>query len=214
MLRFHVWSIVLICLVAMPAIGDCQVSQWRHPGSPPHAGFCRPQPRPRPVVRNVRVDVPVPCPPSTLRTPMPACRSYAPCAPACAPCPPTRPVNVRVDVVVRPEAPKRCVPKRFCCENPPVFEPFFYRAACVLRSMLVAPLCLGEKMLGHGGPRLPCPPPIPIACPPRPPASMAHHPGFVNGCPPSFHAVGNWGPAGRPVAWGPHGPHHRPFPTH
>ena len=96
-----------------------------------------------------------------------------------APPPPTRPVQVRVDVVVRPEAPTVCVPQRFCCENPPIFEPIFCHAAWMLRSIVLAPLGVGERFLGHGIPRQPCPPPIPVACPPRFPP-----PAYLNNCAP------------------------------
>jgi hypothetical protein len=166
MLRFQVWLGVVVLLVAFTAIGECQVAQPWLPGNTPGAhDFCKPQPpQPKPVSRTVQVDVPVPCAPPVPRMPAPACAPYGcgptPCPPPC----PTRPIQVRVDVVVRQETPKPCVPQRYCCENPPVFEPVFYHAASMLGSVLLAPLGLGENVLGHGMPRQLCPPPIPVAC--------------------------------------------------
>ena len=125
---------------------------------------CVSSPQPPPITRTVQVDMPAPCPPSPCRVPVGRRQLCGPrpCSPPC----PTRPVNVRVEVVVRPEAKKPCLPQRFCCENPPVFEPFFSHAAWMLRSMILAPLGIGENIFGHGVPRMPCPPPTPIACPP------------------------------------------------
>jgi hypothetical protein len=119
----------------------------------------RPEP---PITRTVQVDVPVPCAPVPCGPPM-ACAPY-PCAPpVCVPPPcPTKPIQVRVDVVVRPEAPKPCVPQTYCCENPPVFEPIFCRAAGLVQSLIAAPLGLGERFMGHPVPTaLPVPQPVP-----------------------------------------------------
>jgi hypothetical protein len=99
-----------------------------------------------------------PCSQPPCYRPMSCCPN--PCPPPC----PTKPVRVRVDVVVRPESPKPCMPQRYCCENPPVFEPIFYHAAWMLKSLVAAPLGLGDRMLGHGAIRQPCPPPIPVPC--------------------------------------------------
>ncbi len=158
-------SFCLVIIFLSGLTGFCQgIPQWSPTNCrrPPIA--CPHPPAVRPTVRTVQVDVPAPCPPAQCGYPI----HYRPhpCAPpACAPPPPTRPVRVRVDVVVRPEKPKQGCPQRYCCMNPPVFEPVFCRAAGVLRSMLLAPLCIGERFLGHGTARPPCPPPIPIECP-------------------------------------------------
>lgn len=157
--------IFLLLASAVPAFsqGIPAAFPYAAPGMYPHCPVRQPV---RPITQTVQVDVPVPCAPvacgPALPCPPPSC---AP--PVCAPPPPTRPVQVRVDVVVRPEAPTPCVPQRFCCENPPLFEPIFYHAAWMLRSLVLAPLGVGESILGHGMPRQPCPPPVPIACPPR-----------------------------------------------
>jgi hypothetical protein len=188
---FRVWFGVVVCITGITGTGLCQVGPQCYPGSHPgHDRFCQPQ-APRPVTRSVQVEVPVPCAPQPCM-PSPTCAPYPCCPPPC----PTKPVQVRVDVVVKPENPKPCVPQRFCCENPPVFEPIFYHAAWMLKSIFTAPLGLGESMLGHGSIRQPCPPPIPIACVPgqvapcRPPAY---------GCtpPPVQHCV--QGPPSPPV---------------
>ena len=133
--------------------------------------------RPAPsIARSVRVDVPVPCVPFGCAPP--------PCAPPCR----TQPVQVRVDVVVRPEAPKPCPPQLFCCENPPVFEPIFCQAAGLAKSLIAAPLFLGERLLGHCVPMpmpTPCPMPCwrmpPPACPPPVPCGLGRPPVKVVG---------------------------------
>lgn len=172
---FRVCVYAAAFVLVFAATGLSQVPQPWMPGKAcKFNGSCPQQPVARPVSRTVEVNVPVPCPPPAPCMAVTAC-APSPCYPpvSCYPQPcqppcPTRPVNVRVDVVVRPESPKPCVPQRYCCENPPVFEPIFYHAAWMLRSIVCAPLGLGECMLGHGAIRQPCPPPIPVACVPRP----------------------------------------------
>ena len=186
---------LLLCVfifLASTLPGICQGVPGCYPGIGYPSKSFQPRHRVAPIVRTVRVDVPAPC------VPPPCCMPITKCAPGfCGPPPcrppcPTRPVRVRVEVVVKPEGRKPCVPKRYCCENPPIFEPFFQRAACMLGSMVLAPLGLGQSILGHGLPRVSCPPPTPIACPPcrvgpctgvgngcRPPL-----PGYMNPCRP------------------------------
>ncbi len=216
MLRYCMWLSVVVLLVSLTTIGNCQAPQPRSWGGHPHMSFCKPPQQARPVSRTVRVDVPVPCPSTSPCAPVAACVPYSRCAPPCPPRQATRPVNVRVDVVVRPEAPKKCVPKRYCCENPPVFEPFFCRAANMLGSMIVAPLCLGERFLGHGFPRQPCPPPIPISCAPAPvvqcAGGMCGYPPPGPGCVPQRYPAVKCRPQGAPVAWQAYGPHRRNAP--
>jgi hypothetical protein len=168
---------VLAVLLGMGCSASCQGIPGCYPVPYPTAGSCETRPPVQSTVRTVQVDVPVPCSPAMGCTPAAACAPYGCCRPPCpAPCPP-QPVKVQVEVVVRPEAPKPCAPQTFCCENPPVFEPIFYHAAWMLRSMVLAPLGLGECILGHGMPCQACPRPTPLSCPPRqispcgPPAS-------------------------------------------
>lgn len=120
-----------------------------------------------PVAQSVQVEVPVPCAPLSC--------VLLSCAP---PCPP-QPVHLRVDVVVRPEAPKSCIPQRFCCGNPPIFEPLFYQAAGLVQSLIAGPLAFGERLMGHPVPvRSPAPCSMPCW---RTPATM---------CPPCFQPAG------------------------
>ncbi len=172
-MRSFMFCGLLLSLITMGA----SVSEAMPPYPPtPCPQLQSPASSPRPIARSVQVNVPAPCPPP------PPCGYGNPCRPpSCVPPSPTRPVNVRVEVVVRPEAKKPCLPQRFCCENPPVFEPYICRTASMLRSVILAPLAIGERFLGHGCPRLPCPPPTPIACHPWPAPACA---GFVNTCPP------------------------------
>ncbi len=172
-------SFVIILLSSLP--GFCQgIPGWGNRLDPNWCapGYLQPKPcgkrtAPPPMVRTVQVSVPVPCqqPPHCMpvSSAPPSCLPPMgfpprPCVPpVCSPPCPTRPVNVRVEVRVRPEAPKPCVPKRYCCMNPPVFEPFFCRAAGMLGSILAAPLALGEMFMGHPVP-MPLPAPTPIPC--------------------------------------------------
>jgi len=169
MMRISIFFSLFIMLLATSGPALSQGVPGCYPASPPVLGQCGPtQPPAPPVTRTVQVDVPVPCPPVGCSAPMPY--PAHPCGPpACAPPPPTRPVQVRVDVVVRQERPKPCEPQIFCCENPPVFEPIFYQAAGLVQSLIVAPLGLGERFMGHPVP-LPLPVPTPMPCW-RPPAA-------------------------------------------
>lgn len=174
----------IACLILVICnLGFSQGTAGCYPPCAPSVQSCPmncPSP-PAPVTKTVQVDVPVPCAPPVRCMPAPLCSPYQCCPPPCPPPCPTRPVRVRVDVVVRPESPKTCMPQRYCCENPPVFEPIFYHAAWMLKSIVAAPLGLGDSMLGHGTIRQPVPPPIPVACIPRP---IACYPPRVNMCAP------------------------------
>jgi hypothetical protein len=201
MLRHSVWLWCLFLVFVTCGSGLCQGIPGCLPPFIPAPQSCavsRPAPPP-PITRTVQVDVPVPCAPSPCG-PTNIC-APSPCAPPvcqpplCAPPQPTRPVQVRVDVVVRPEAPKPCVPQRFCCENPPVFEPFFCGAARLIQSLIVAPLGIGERLMGHPVP-VPLPPATPIpcwrmcaptspVCVQPPPASQCMPPCPPAGCAPS-----------------------------
>lgn len=174
MLRLAVWFGVVVLFLASSAMGFCQT------GLPAFGiNACGPQSRVAPVTRTVQVSVPMlpgQCRPLSSLPPRP-------CGFGC-PSPPTQPVNVRVEVVVRPEAPQPCVPQRFCFENPPIFEPFFCQLAGLVRSLIVAPLGLGEAFMGHPV-VIPCVPPTPI-CPPhfQPPVAPCMAP-----CPPAVRCA-------------------------
>jgi hypothetical protein len=182
MMRISIFFILFIMLLATSGPALSQGIPACYPTRLPAFSQCGPSRPVPPITRTVQVDVPVPCPPPTGCLPAAACAPHpcgppmpcppSPCAPpVCAPpqCP-TKPVQVRVDVVVRPETPKPCVPQTFCCENPPVFEPIFYQAAGLVQSLIAAPLALGEIFMAHPVP-MPMPVPSPIPCW-RPPAAM------------------------------------------
>jgi hypothetical protein len=162
MMRITVFYSVLIVLLLASVPALSQGVPGCYPPPLPSVNRCLPSRTPPPIARTVRVDVPVPCAPVACGPTLPC--SPHPCArPVCAPPPPTQPVQVRVDVVVRPEAPRPCLPQRFCCENPPIFEPIFCQAAGLAKSLIAAPLFLGERLLGHCVP-LPMPAPCPMPC--------------------------------------------------
>jgi hypothetical protein len=149
----------IVLLLAGVTLGRSQGIPGCYPQPVPMVNSCAPQRPVSPITRTVQVDVPVPCAPANCGPEL-RCPPH-PCAPlVCVPPQPTRPVQVRVDVVVRPEKPQPCVPQRFCCENPPVFEPFFCKAAGLIQSLIVAPLGIGERFMGH-----PVPAPLPAATP-------------------------------------------------
>jgi hypothetical protein len=170
MFRYAVFFGLAVLFFTSVVTGMCQGIPGCYPAPVPSMRPCEP-PSPPPIRRSVRVDVPVPCAPVTCGAAM-HCPPH-PCAPpVCAPPPPTRPVQVRVDVVVRPENPKPCAPQRFCCENPPIFEPFFCQGAGLIQSLLAAPLALGERLMGHPVPA-PLPAATPIPCWRMPPTTCA-----------------------------------------
>jgi hypothetical protein len=158
MSRMSVWLGVVGLLLASSAVGLCQVPQPAFPGYPVGVNPCKPQPRPEPVTSTVQVNVPLPPNPCAPPCGHPGQR----CGFGCA-FQPSQPVNVKVEVVVRPEAPKPCVPQTFCCENPPVFEPIFCQAAGLVQSLIAAPLALGEMFMAHPVP-MPLPVPTPVPC--------------------------------------------------
>jgi hypothetical protein len=162
MLRLFTFCGLVGLFFLTSAVGLCQGVPGFYPQPFPAVKPCVPSHPTPPISRTVQVDVPVPCPPVGCRPPMP-CPPNLCGPPVCAPPPPTRPVQVNVDVRVRPEAPKPCAPERFCCENPPIFEPIFYQAAGLVQSLIAAPLALGERFMGHPVPS-PLPAPTPIPC--------------------------------------------------
>ena len=170
MMRITIFFSLFIMLLATSGPALCQGIPACYPAPLPafnQCGASRPAP---PITRTVQVDVPVPCPPPTGCLPAAACPPYSCCPPPGPPPCPTRPVQVRVDVMVRPEKPMPCAPQRFCCENPPVFEPIVYQAAGLVQSLIAAPLALGEIFMAHPVP-MPMPVPSPMPCWP-PPAAM------------------------------------------
>ncbi len=192
MLRFAFFSTLVVLFFTSAVSGVCQSIPGCYRAAFPGIAPCKPT-GPAPISRTVRMDVPVPCAPVGCRPPMP----YPPhrCAPSCcAPPPPPLPIRVRVEVVVRSEKPMPCGPKRCCYGNPPIFKPFFGRAAEMIRSGFIAPLGLGKSLMGHPvpvcPPRFRCPVPVP-ACGP------VLHPrlGYVSKCAPRTA----YGVAPRPV---------------
>ena len=136
MMRITLFFSLIVMMLATSVPALCQGIPGSYPPPLPSANPCvtgRPAP---PIARTVQVDVPVPCPPVSCGPP--------PCAPPC----PTQPVQVRVDVVVRPEAPKSCPPQRFCCENPPIFEPIFCQAAGLVEVLDRRAAFPGREALG------------------------------------------------------------------
>jgi hypothetical protein len=193
----------LILLLAGATDGFSQGIGGCYPPPVPVVNPCGPQRPAPPITRTVQVDVPVPCAPSpcgqAMAYPPNPCGPPVCALPCCTPPQPTQPVQVRVDVVVRPEKPQPCVPQRFCCENPPVFEPYFCQGARMIQSLLVLPLCIGERLMGH-----PVPTPLPVATPIpcwrmcAPTGSVCVQPPPTNQCMPPHPAAG-CAPSGVPV---------------
>jgi len=182
-MRINIFVGCFIISLATGGLALCQDIQGCYPRPMPPVNPCLTSRAAPPIARTVQVQVPVPCSPVSC--------GLRPCAP---PCPP-QPVQLRVDVVVRSEVPKSCPPQRFCCENPPIFEPIFCQAAGLVKSLIAAPLALGERLMGHPVP-LPMPAPRPMPCwrmpaaicPPPVPCSLGRPPVKVM-------APTAWGPA-------------------
>jgi hypothetical protein len=147
-MRSLMLSCVLVLLLTTAGVGLCQGVPGCYPPTCPTVQRCCPTPPPAPIIRRVQVEVPVPCPPMTCTPPcgLPTRQGAITCPqPQIGP----RPVHVRVEVVVRPEGPQPCPQPKIECGNPPVFEPYFCAVAGVLRSAVLAPLCIGERIMGH-----------------------------------------------------------------
>jgi hypothetical protein len=186
MMRITIFFGLFIMLLATSGPALSQGIPACYPGPLPAFSQCGPSRPAPPISRTVQVDVPVPCPPVSCGPPMP--RPPYPCAPpVCAPPPcPTRPVQVRVDVVVRPEP---CGQARLDgkeCLDPGPLGPVL----CGLAQILVAPIRALERCL-----------PGPGRCPQQDPWCSS---GPV--CPPQggpqLPPAGS-GPFAQPVAWSP-----------
>lgn len=145
---------------------------------PPSKIFSKPTPEP--VRKTIHVDVAVPCTAATY-THARSSQFNPYCSPWCLPPSPTRPVEVKIDVRVRAEDKKPCIPQRICYETPPRFEPIFYHAARMVQAIVAVPLGLGEQLFGHPTPSLrSLPPPMPVASPVKPSFRQAKWPAFGN----------------------------------
>jgi hypothetical protein len=111
---------------------------------PPSFPAVKPCVQPRhepPISRTVQVDVPVPCGPVYCGQAMPCAPN--PCGPpVCTPAPPTRPVQVRVDVRVRPEACGQQQPDQNVCRDYGALAPVLGMTAAIM----AAPIRLLERM--------------------------------------------------------------------
>jgi hypothetical protein len=159
----------------------CQTVAGCYPQCVPPVQPCpvsRPAPPP-PITRTVQVDVPLPCAPAPCGPPM-ACPPQA-CAPPMCPLPcPTRPVQVKIDVRVRPEPCGQQRPDQDICRDYGALAPLIGVTAAIMS----APIRLLERMFPgpclRRPPQSPCGPygaPPHWGFPPAPPA------GFVPGCP-------------------------------
>jgi len=102
MSRLSIVPVFVVLILSSCTPGFCQVPGGCYYGPSPAGKPCaetRPAP---PLTRTVQVDVPVPCAPVTC-LPVSSCAPYPCCPPVCSPPRPTRPVQVRVEVRVRPE---------------------------------------------------------------------------------------------------------------
>lgn len=103
MLRLAAFVGFVLFSLTSSGSGLCQGIPGGYPVSRPVGNRCDTRPAVEPITRTVQVDVPVPCPPPTRCVPVGACSPYPCCPSPCPPPCPTRPVQVRIDVRVRPE---------------------------------------------------------------------------------------------------------------
>jgi hypothetical protein len=138
MVRFIVSIVLLALLIASSAPAFCQGARGCYPGFCRTLPNCRPMPTVEPIRRTVQVDVPVPCtplvcPPRVVCSrrgsmqPM-ACRRNSSYQPPCH----TQPVQVRIDVRVRPEPCGQAQPCRRECRNFGGLGPVIAKAAAAL----------------------------------------------------------------------------------
>jgi hypothetical protein len=144
MLRCSVWLWCAFLVIVTCGSGLCQGIPGCLPPfipSPQSCAVSSPAPPP-PITRTVQVDVPVPCSPVCCGPVMP-CQPN-PCAPpVCAPPCPTQPVQVRVDVRVRPEACVQQRPDQNVCRDYGALGPIIGMSAAIMS----APIRLLERML-------------------------------------------------------------------
>lgn len=175
-----------------------------YPASPAVMRPCAPpQPRVQPVVRSVNVTVPVPQPPRPYMPP-PHCPPPATVAPS-------RPMPVRVDIAVQPEACDQRRPVPVVYRDPGFLGPIISNSLGLIGATIAAPFRLAEML---------CPLEAP-ACPPKrpcgPPRGMANcgypppvAPQFVPKCPVPITQPA--GPCGPVLTCAPSGPSVAPLP--
>ncbi len=165
MLRSIMWLSLALCL---PALSGTAFAQGVPAGCGPFpwTDSCCPPPPAPPIRRTVQVDVPIPSAPAPACLPTGVCPTTCyppPCAPPC----PTRPVEVKVDVRVRPVPCGAQPPDSQLCGDP--LRPLFG----IVAATMAAPIRILQCVLP--------PPPIPRL----PLGCMAPSPGcFSPGCPP------------------------------
>jgi hypothetical protein len=179
--------VILFVILAVSSVGSgasalAQGLPGCYPAFCPPPSKCEQKLRVEPIRRTVQVDVPVPCapmlcpppvtcPPVGCMPPM-ACRPNPCCPPPC----PTRPVEVRIDVRVRPEPFGQPQPERKECRDLGPLAPVL----CGVARALVAPI----RTLEHWFPGPDWYPPRRMWCgPPRHPSAP--------------------GPMAQPVSWAP-----------
>jgi hypothetical protein len=147
-----------VLILASNVSGLCQCMQAPYPASCYQPKPCVVRPSPPPMVRTVQINVPAPCLLPTCGMPR-RCPPH-PCAPpVCAPPCPTRPVNVRVEVRVRPEPCGKGGPGRRGCRDLGPLRPLLG----FVSATLAVPIRVLESFCP---PSPPCRPPMRVCGPP------------------------------------------------
>lgn len=187
MFRFAPFCGLLFVLTTGVSCFGQAMPPWHQRPCPPMQPWTL-SPRPAAVVRTVQVDVPAPCPQpwNAMRHGDP--RRYGP--PACAPQCPTRPVDVRVEVRVRPEPCGSRRPNGQECRDLGALRPLVN----IFGAAMAAPIRFLESISPLPArchmPRPVCCPPHP--CPPQGWSQIARHPQiapYLPGCLPKPQKV-------------------------
>ncbi|MGO9571134.1 MAG: hypothetical protein ACLP5H_26715 [Desulfomonilaceae bacterium] len=175
-----VFSLIVMVLASSgPALS--QSFPATYPVPPTRVRPCAPQQTVQPVARSVNVTVPVPQPPKPYMPP--ACVPSPYCPPPAAAAAPSRPMPVRVDIAVRPEACDQRQPVPVVYRDPGFFGPIIRHSVGLVGATVAAPFRVLEMLCPLEGP--PCSPKRQCGPPPRamncgyPPAA----PQFVPKCP-------------------------------
>jgi len=145
MLRIALLFVVVLMLLAASVPAFSQGVPAPYPGSQADVRSCAPrQPVQQPVARSVGVTVPIPQPPKSCIPPGYAGPQY--CPPGATAAAPTRPMPVRVDIAVRPEAFDQRYPVPVVYRDCGFFGPIIRNSVGLVGAVVAAPFRLAETL--------------------------------------------------------------------
>jgi len=147
MLRIALFIAVIMMLLTTGTPGFCQSIPVPYPGPQTGVRPCTPNQPVRsiqPVARSVNVTVPVPQPPKSYISPGCAAPPY--CPPGASAAAPSRPMPVRVDIAVRPEAFDQRYPVPVVYRDPGFFGPIVQHSVGLVGAVVAAPFRVAEML--------------------------------------------------------------------